>query len=153
MNGQGPWSNRKLVVASVFGGPDDPTAGIIGNWADNLELEPLCFAELSTNLVNSANPHNPPGTPPNDYAALGKAFGLARPLMYRERVLVTTTVKPVHRLILSKLDVGFGGGGIDNVRKTKADNPAIDLYHVAAKLLGLPADFLGRVYVQYEQPR
>lgn len=121
------WGKKTRVFATSFGGSGDPTAGSTGHaggQAFDLNEFPDSYAELSTNMYNSAN-GKPADGKNNDYAALGGLDALTP-------IKVTYNGKSK---ILYKRDVGFGGNGPDKKRGTD-DDPKIDLWHAAAKELG-----------------
>lgn len=97
--------------ASVFGGPADPGTGSTGYRGDNLNKKWKSFAELSNNP--SAQ----------DFSALGK-------LKYGTRVRVTNP-KTGKSIVLTKRDVGAGGGAVSGHKR------GIDLWYKAAEYLGI----------------
>jgi hypothetical protein len=116
------WGEKKRVFATAFGGAGDDNG--LGSGGKILKDFPDSYAELSTNMYNSAN-GKPADGKNNDYAALGK-------LPYETPIRVTYKGKSK---TLYKRDTGFGGKGPDGKRGT-ADDPKIDIWHTAAKELG-----------------
>lgn len=104
----------KTYGASTFGGSGDPGTGSTGYRGDNLNDKPDSFAELSN------DPQNGTGA---DFAAMGG-------LEYGTKVRVTNP-KTGKSMILTKRDVGAGGGGVNGHKR------AIDIWHVPAKKLGI----------------
>lgn len=131
-SGETVWGEKKKVFATAFGGAGDDNG--LGSGGKILKDYPDSYAELSTNMYNSANGPTPDGKK-NDYAALGK-------LPYETPIRVTYKGKSK---VLYKRDTGFGGPGPDNKRGTE-DDPKIDIWHTAAKELG----FNGFDYVEIE---
>jgi hypothetical protein len=108
----------RVVGASIYGGPGDPTSGTTGYRGETL-TGTHAFAELSTNWQATSG---------WDFAALGD-------LPHGARLKITATYQGHTRsVIATKLDVGAGGPDID-------DHPrAIDLWWQTANALGIPGN-------------
>lgn len=99
----------KLVGASMYGGPSDPSSGTHGYHGDSL-IGKNAFAELST-VPRGKN---------SDFAALGK-------LPYKQKAHISYNGKTVDA---EKLDIGGGGGPIAGHHRD------VDLWYQTAQKLG-----------------
>lgn len=120
------WGPKQRVFGTTYGDANNIDDNGIGAGGKILHDYPDSYAELSTNMYNSANGPTPDGKK-NDYAALGK-------LEFETPIRVTNPTNG-KSMILYKRDVGFGGPGPDGKRGT-ADDPKIDIWYKAAKQLG-----------------
>jgi hypothetical protein len=120
----GPPGTGQLVGASEYGGPGDPSSGIIGSSGANLRELPDSYAELGGDTFQSAT-------------AMG---GLA----YLTPLRITWGDRSA---IAYKRDIGFGGGPIDGLPRV------LDLWWELAGQLGIPyEDGLWSGPVKIERP-
>jgi cell wall-associated NlpC family hydrolase len=105
----GPAGSGVRVGATEYGGPGDPSSGVIGSSGANLLDDPDSYAELGGDSFQTAT-------------AMG---GL--PYMTPLRITWGT-----HSAIAYKRDIGFGGGPIEGYPR------AIDLWWEFAGRLGIP---------------
>ncbi len=120
----GPPGAGQLVGATEYGGPGDPTSGVIGSSGANLLVLPDSYAELGGDTFQTAT-------------AMGG-------LPYLTPLRVTWGG---HSAIAYKRDIGFGGGPIDGLPRV------LDLWWELAGRLGIPyEDGLWSGPVQIERP-
>ena len=105
----GPPGAGQLVGATEYGGPGDPTSGVIGSSGANLLVLPDSYAELGGDTFQTAT-------------AMGG-------LPYLTPLRVTWGG---HSAIAYKRDIGFGGGPIDGLPRV------LDLWWELAGRLGIP---------------
>ncbi len=105
----GPPGTGQRVGASEYGGPGDPTSGIVGSSGANLLADPDSYAELGGTTFQTAT-------------AMG---GLA----YMTPLRVTFADRSA---VAYKRDIGLGGGPIDGLPRV------IDLWWEFAQRLGIP---------------
>jgi hypothetical protein len=120
----GPPGAGQLVGATEYGGPGDPTSGVIGSSGANLLALPDSYAELGGDTFQTAT-------------AMGG-------LPYLTPLRITWGG---HSAIAYKRDIGFGGGPIDGLPRV------LDLWWELAARLGIPyEDGLWSGPVQIERP-
>ena len=120
----GPPGSGQLVGATEYGGPGDPTSGVIGSSGANLLALPDSYAELGGDSFQTAT-------------AMGG-------LPYLTPLRITWGG---HSAIAYKRDIGFGGGPIDGLPRV------LDLWWELAGRLGIPyEDGLWSGPVQIERP-
>jgi hypothetical protein len=120
----GPPGSGQLVGATEYGGPGDPSSGVVGSSGDNLLQFPDSYAELGGYTFQTAT-------------AMG---GL--PYLTPLRITYGT-----HSAIAYKRDIGLGGGPIDDLPRV------VDLWWQFAGRLGIPyEDGLWSGPVQIERP-
>ncbi len=120
----GPPGAGQVVGATEYGGPGDPSSGIIGSSGANLLELPDSYAELGGGSFQTAT-------------AMGG-------LPYLTPLRITAGV---HSAIAYKRDIGLGGGPIDGLPRV------LDLWWELAGRLGIPyEDGLWSGPVQIERP-
>jgi len=105
----GPPGSGQLVGATEYGGPGDPSSGVVGSSGDNLLEFPDSYAELGGYTFQTAT-------------AMGG-------LPYQTPLRITWGT---HSAIAYKRDIGFGGGPIEGLPRV------IDLWWELAGRLGIP---------------
>jgi hypothetical protein len=105
----GPPGSGELVGATEYGGPGDPSSGVIGASGANLLAEPDSYAELGGTTFQTAT-------------AMGG-------LPYMTPLRITSSG---HSTVAYKRDFGLGGGPIDGLPRV------IDLWWELAGRLGIP---------------
>lgn len=105
----GPPGAGQLVGATEYGGPGDPTSGVVGSSGANLMENPDSYAELGGTTFETAT-------------AMGG-------LPYMTPMQVTFAD---HSAVGYKRDIGLGGGPIDGLPRV------IDLWWEFAERLGIP---------------
>jgi hypothetical protein len=105
----GPAGGGRLVGATEYGGPGDPSSGVIGSSGANLLEHPDSYAELGGTTFQTAT-------------ALGG-------LPYMTPLRITWNGRSA---VAYKRDIGLGGGPIDGLPRV------IDLWWELAKRLGIP---------------
>ena len=114
----------QLVGATEYGGPGDPSSGVIGSSGENLLEQPDSYAELGGDTFETAT-------------AMGG-------LPYMTPLRITAGV---HSMIAYKRDIGLGGGPIDGLPRV------LDLWWELAGRLGIPyEDGLWSGPVRIERP-
>jgi hypothetical protein len=120
----GPPGTGQLVGATEYGGPGDPTSGVVGSSGANLLALPDSYAELGGDTFETAT-------------AMGG-------LPYLTPLRITWGG---HSAIAYKRDIGFGGGPIEGLPRV------LDLWWELAGRLGIPyEDGLWSGPVQIERP-
>jgi hypothetical protein len=105
----GPPGTGQLVGASEYGGPGDPSSGVVGASGTNLVAHPDSYAELGGDSFQTAT-------------AMGG-------LSYMTPLRVSWGA---HSAVAYKRDFGFGGGPVDGLPRV------IDLWWQLAGRLGIP---------------
>ena len=107
----GPPGSGQLVGATEYGGPGDPSSGVIGSSGANLLEQPDSYAELGGDTFQTAT-------------AMGG-------LPYLTPLRITWGTRSA---IAYKRDIGLGGGPIDGLPRV------LDLWWELAGRLGIPYD-------------
>jgi hypothetical protein len=105
----GPPGSGQTVGASEYGGPGDPSSGVVGSSGANLLADPDSYAELGGLSFGTA------------VALGGLAYGTPLRITWER-----------HSAIAYKRDIGLGGGPIDGLPRV------IDLWWELAGRLGIP---------------
>src|SRR5580700_5469044 len=105
----GPPGSGQLVGATEYGGPGDPSSGVVGSSGANLLEQPDSYAELGGETFQTAT-------------AMGG-------LPYMTPLRITWGDRSA---IAYKRDIGFGGGPIDGLARV------LDLWWELAGQLGIP---------------
>jgi hypothetical protein len=105
----GPPGDGRLVGATEYGGPGDPSSGVVGSSGVNLLEHPDSYAELGGTTFQTAT------------AMGGLPYGTPLRITWQG-----------HSVIAYKRDIGLGGGPIDGLPRV------IDLWWELAERLGIP---------------